>query len=350
MVNIAGLRKVLDKAGIVTEIREPDEWLSTGIYLLNGTMTNTFTKAIPNRRSVLFWGESGTGKSFILAMAAAQAQAKGYTVIYIDTETALDYAFLEKCGVNTNKLFMPVQVFSVAEATKTMSMIFKETKTTDKLCVIIDSLSNLETDSDAVNFNKGIAKGDQGQLAKQLKKFVKSVNTKVGARDMFLIMSGHGYLNQDQLNGEGKWIFSGGKGVQFLPSIGVLLTKLKLKDDVTKEVLGIKLRTEITKSRFAKLGGKCEIELDYEKGFESYAGMLDAGVTAGIITKSGGWYSYGDKETGEIKKFQRGKFGDHFNNIFTIDDSAKIPEEIFNVEEIEALEAEAMNDDETTTD
>ena len=334
MANLLTLEKSLNKSGITTGIIEPDHWLSTGIHLLNHTMTGTFSQAIPNRRSVLFWGESGTGKSFILSLIALAAQKDGYQVIYIDTETAIHEEYLEKIGVDIKdpQKFLATSISTVSQATKTMSDIYKTISPDDKICVILDSLSNLETDTDSDNFDKGIAKGDQGQLAKQLKKFMKSVNAKLGQYDMHFITSGHAYLNQDIKNGEGKWLFTGGKGVQFIPSIGVLLTKLKLKEDT--DIVGIKLKTEITKSRFSKLGGKTEIELDYEKGFEAWAGMLDIAIEMGMVTQAGAWYTW-TKTDGSIQKFQRKNFGKYFYEMFDISDVGRLIEEKFDVEVLE---------------
>jgi len=327
------LRKALDKSNIVTGTNDPDQWLSTGIHSLNFDMTGTFDKGIPNRRSVLFWGESGTGKSWIVTNLAKDAQDKGYFIIYIDTEHALHTDFLEKVGVDTSEdKFLAINVSTIGDTTKTVSNILKAYDPEDKVFVIIDSVSNLETESDSDNFDKGIAKGDQGQLAKQLKKMVKSFNAKMGNRDMFLVCAGQAYQNQNMLNGEGLWIFSGGKGFQFIPSISVLLTKKKLKDD-DKEVIGVKIGTEITKSRFAKLGGKSVIELDYEKGYDPWAGMLEMGLKAGLIKQAAAWYNY--TIDGELVKFQRKNFGDHYKKVFNMIDSAE-PAESEEYEEVEA--------------
>ena len=328
------LQKSLNKAKINTGIVNPDHWLSTGIYLLNATMTGSFLRAIPNRRSVLFWGESGTGKSFLASLIAKEAQDSGYHVIYIDTEFSIHDDYLRRIGVDIDdeSKFTAITISTVQEATKVMASIYSSFSPEDKVCVIMDSLSNLETENDSKNFDKGELKGDQGQLAKQLKKFMKSVNAKIGHRDMYFVTTGHAYQNQDVLNGEGKWLFSGGKGVQFIPSISVLLTKLKLKDET--EIVGVKIRTEITKSRFTKLGGKSEIELDYEKGFEPYSGMLELGVKGGLIKRNGAWYSY-TNTNGEEVKFQKKDFGNHFDQIFDLKKYDIEPEEKYEVEELD---------------
>lgn len=325
--SISSLRKSLAKAKIPVGIFEPDSWLSTGIYKLNLDMTGTFHHAVPNRRSVYFYGQSGTGKSFIMSNLAKEAQDGGYFVIYIDTESAIHSKYLEKIGVSMDDdKFMVVNASTISHVTKIMSDVYNDFEKDDKVCVILDSVTNLETDTDAENFKKGVLKGDMGQKAKALKKMMTSINSKIGERDMFFIATAHAYLNQDMMNGMGKWIMSGGEGFQFLASINVLLTRLNLKDE-SKKIVGIKIKTEIIKSRFNQKGSKSEIELDYHKGFDSFAGLLELGVESGLITQSGAWYSYVDSNN-EVVKFQRKTFADHFMNIFPITETKHlVPEE-----------------------
>jgi recombination protein RecA len=334
MSKSSDLKKLLNKSDILTGFIDPDNWLTTGIHSLNFSMTGDFTKGIPNRRSVLFYGPSGVGKSFILSNIAKDAQEQGYTVIFIDTETSVHTKFMEKVGVNTTDedKFMLINAMTIPDAVTTMSSIFKTYNKEDKICVLLDSLSMLETEAESTNFDKGVQKGSMGQQSKQLKSLVKSVNSKIGSRDMFFIASGHAYENQNLLNGDGLWKFSGGSSVVFVPSISVLMTKTNLKDD--DGIVGIKIKTEVKKTRFTKLGGKCEIELDYEKGYAPHAGLLELAVEAGLVDKKGGWYSYTNEEN-EIIKFQQSKFGDHYLNLFDFNAHSDIVETLEGLDEAE---------------
>lgn len=93
---IQALRKSLEKNHISTTISEPDVWLSSGNMALNFIMTGDFTRGIPNRRTIMYWGLPGTGKSFLAALAAKEAQDKGYFVVYFDTEDAIHTEYMEK--------------------------------------------------------------------------------------------------------------------------------------------------------------------------------------------------------------------------------------------------------------
>ena len=133
-------------------------------------------------------------------------------------------------------------------------------------------------------------------------------------------MTGHTYLNQNLLNGKGEYIFSGGEGTEYIPSIAVLLKKLELKEDGT--INGIRIKSKITKSRFNKYGGSIELTVPWDKGIDPYDGLIDIAEESGIITKSGAWYTYGEK------KFQRKDFQNYINDIFDLDTEGEIVEDL----------------------
>ena len=98
MKNLEKFKKALNKDGILTEFKAPTEWISIGNYALNFKLTGDFKRGIPNKRSFILYGPKGSGKSYILSLAAKNAQDKGYHVIYIDTETATEESYMSKVG------------------------------------------------------------------------------------------------------------------------------------------------------------------------------------------------------------------------------------------------------------
>lgn len=324
------ITKDLTKAGISVGISEPDNYISIGNHALNFNATGDFTRGIPNRRSVLFWGESGTGKSMLAGTIAKNAQDKGYFVVYIDTEQAIHTKYLEKIGVKIDDdHFYATRISTITELTKNFSSMLKAFDEDDKVCYIIDSLSNLETETGEDDFEKGVVKGDMGQLAKQLKKFMKNANNKIGDRDNFLICTAHAYQNQTPMNGEGLWLTSGGKGFIYLPSISFLLTKLKLKDEKdAKKITGIRLTAEVTKSRFTQVGLKSQLEVPYESGIDPLDGLFDIALEHGIVHKvSQGWYGFPDPETGELVKFQKTNFSTYAPQLLDLENECVIIEQ-----------------------
>jgi recombination protein RecA len=330
MINLSKFKKSIQKHGIQTDFVEADSWISTGIYSLNFCMSGKFNVGIPNRRSVMFWGPSGTGKSYLVSHAALEAQRQGYHVIYIDSETAANKQYMEKIGLElTKEKFTMISVSSLEDGIRTMSNLFKELLPTDKVFIAFDSLSMALSEKEINDFDKGESKGDMGQQAKKLKQFMKNINVKIGKYDMFFVCTGHAYMNQNIQSGDGLWLFSGGKGVEFIPSISILLTKLKLKDTATSDIIGVRVRAEITKSRYTKLGGKVEIEVPYETGFDPLSGLVEMAEKFGLITKSGAWYTWNNGN--EDIKFQKKTFGNYYKDIFKLGGENNPTEENTNV-------------------
>jgi RecA/RadA recombinase len=325
--NFKDFEKNLAKHNIKVGFAQPDHWISTGIYALNFLTNGRFNVGIPNRRSTLLWGPSGSGKSYILSNLCKQAQDDGYHVVYIDTETAMDDVYLAKIGVNLSKdVFTPIQIATIEEATATMSDLFQSLTPTDKVFVAFDSLSMAISEKESDDFEKGDMKGDQGQLAKKLKLFFKNVNSKIGHYDMFFVTTAHAYQNQNQYtqSTQGQWIISGGRGIEYIPSTSIFLERSPLKDE-DKDIVGIVSNAQITKARFAQYGTKVKIEIPYATGFDPLSGLLEMTEEAGLVTKNSAWYTY-QGENGPVK-FQKSSFSEHYRNILDFDSQEAAPEE-----------------------
>lgn len=313
MSKLDKLRKGFDKKGIVTQMNEPTEWICSGNAAMNFRLTGRYDVGIPNRRTLLLWGESGTGKTFLASNMVKNAQDKGYVVIYVDSEDSISEDYMTKIGIDMSEdVFIPVLVDTIEEATSAISEVFSTMDEDDKFILVIDSLAGLMSEKEEGEFEKGIAKGDQGQIAKRLKLLVKNVNKKIADHDAFCVMVTHAYQNQDMYSNEGKWICTGGKGMQYFPSFSVRLDKAKLKDGATV-LNGVRIKAEVTKTRFTAPFQKFELNVPYDKGLDFTDGLLDILEEEGVVSKNGAWYSY--EYDGETVKFQGSKFDEHYERI-----------------------------------
>lgn len=325
MTDLRKLSEKLSKAKVSVGISEPDVWLSTGNHTLNFNLTEDFKRGIPNKRSIMFWGLQGSGKTFLACLAAKEAQDQGYKIVYIDTEDSIHEKYMKKIGIDLSEdKFIAIRLSTIEEATTAMSECFQFFEEDEKICYVIDSLTGMETEAELENFDKGKVTTDMGLFAKRLKQFVKNINNKVGDRDNFLIMTNHAYLNQDIRNGKGVAIPSGGEGFIFLPSISVYLSKLKLKEDT--DVVGVKITAETTKSRFTQLGRKVRLEVPYDRGLDPIDGLLDMAIEAGLVDNTTkGWYKIVDNDGKEIK-FRAKDFGKYYKQVLDIDTETEIIE------------------------
>ena len=270
-------------------IKTVEDWLTTGNYALNRALSGDYMKGVPLSRITLFAGPSGSGKSFITMNIAYQAQKEGYHVLIIDTENAIDVTYLQKIGVKIDEDHLTyLQVATIEDVNGVLSEFFvnyqktygKDNPEAPKTLVIIDSLAMLSSSTEMENYDKGVIKGDQGQLAKRRKAMLRLAVGKIARLPIKLLITDHVYP-QDIMMGDGAWAIT--NSTKFSSSIIGIITKLKLKED--GDVVGVRMRFETYKSRFAKLGTKVELEIPYNKGMSSTSGLLELLEADGVIKK-----------------------------------------------------------------
>jgi RecA/RadA recombinase len=300
---ISDLNKDLEKAGIMAGSGSPPKyWFSSGNFVLNKILSGSFMRFIPQGRIVCFAGPSGTGKSFLAANAAREAQKEGAFVVPIDTENALDDDFMTAVGVDVkDKNYMYVPANTIEDCKKTVSKIvagyeseYADDENAPRMLILIDSVDMLLSEAEQEQFKKGIVKGDMGQRNKQLKSMLRSFVQALKNHNISMIITHQVYKNQDLMNGEGNWIVA--DAIKYSLSQIVMLTKLKLRDKSTKETTGIRMKCEGYKTRFTRPFQTVTIEVPYEEGMDPYNGLLDVAVEMGIIKQKSSWYTYGNNK------------------------------------------------------
>ena len=104
--DVSKFRKDITKSidGLSIGFNDPTDWVSTGSFALNYLISGDFNKGVPLGKVTVFAGESGAGKSYFAAgNIVKSAQDQGIFVVLIDTENALDEAWLHALGVDTSE-------------------------------------------------------------------------------------------------------------------------------------------------------------------------------------------------------------------------------------------------------
>ena len=278
----------LDTVGV--GLKEITDWLSTGNYALNRALSGDYKKGVPLSRITLMAGPSGSGKSFICSNIALHAQKQGYHVLILDTENAIDVDYLKKIGVDISEAALTyLQVSTIEDVNGILSEFFtsyqkeygKDNPDAEKTLIIIDSLAMLSSETEMKNYDtSGVIKGDQGQLAKRRKAMLRLAVGRIARLPIKLLITDHVYP-QDIMMGDGPWAIT--NSTKFSSSIIGLITKLKLKED--SKVIGVRMRFETYKSRFAKLGSKVELDVPYNSGMASTSGLVEMLEEDGVIKK-----------------------------------------------------------------
>jgi RecA/RadA recombinase len=314
--DVSKFRKSITKSidGISVGFNDPTDWISTNNYALNYLISGDFHKGIPMGKVTVFAGESGAGKSFICSgNLVKNAQEQGIYVILIDTENALDEAWLHALGVDTSDdKLLKLNMAMIDDVAKMITEFVKEYKTLPeterpKVLIVLDSLGMLLTPTDVNQFEAGDLKGDMGRKPKALTALVRNCVNMFGSLNIGLVATNHTYASQDMFDPDDK--ISGGQGFIYASSIVVAMRKLKLKEDEDgnkiSEVKGIRAACKIMKTRYAKPFESVQVKIPYETGMNPYSGLVDMFEGKGLLQKEGNSLKYTLADGTVIKQFRK---------------------------------------------
>ena len=318
--DVTKFRKSITKSidGLGIGFNDPTDWISTGNHALNYLISGDFYKGIPLGKVTVFAGESGSGKSYICSgNIIREAQKQNIFVILVDSENALDEAWLKAVGVDTaeDKL-LRLGMSMIDDVAKTISNFVKEYKTDysdkdpadrPKVLFVLDSLGMMMTPTDVDQFNKGDMKGDLGRKPKALTALVRNCVNMFGSLNVGMVATNHTYASQDMFDPDDK--ISGGQGFVYASSIVVAMKKLKLKEDEAgnkiTDVRGIRAACKVMKTRFAKPFEGVQIKIPYETGMDPYSGLLDLFEKKGLIAQQGNRLKYITANGQEILDYRK---------------------------------------------
>ena len=317
--DVSKFRKSITKSidGLSVGFHDPTDWISTGNHALNYLVSGDFHKGIPLGKVTVFAGESGAGKSYFASgNIVKNAQEQGIFVVLIDSENALDEAWLQALGVNTDpSQLLKLSLCMIDDVAKTISMFMIDYKAMaeedpPKVLFVIDSLGMLLTPTDVKQFEAGDMKGDLGRKPKALTSLVRNTVNMIGAYNVGIIATNHTYASQDMFDPDDK--ISGGQGFIYASSIVVAMRKLKLKEDAdgnkVTDVKGIRAACKVMKTRYAKPFEAVQVKIPYETGMNPYSGLTDLAEKQGLLTKQGNRLKYlpkGAEEGEEILMFRK---------------------------------------------
>lgn len=284
--------KGLQKINPLTEIVETSslgnikDYISTGSYSLNASMTGDIYKGVPTGRTVTFQGKSSTGKSYIMANIFREAQKKGYKICAWQSENASDKFFYQRLGVDANAIYdMPIDTLEELknQAVQTIDYFtkLKESNPEQKFLLALDSLGNLMTEKEKANALEGHNAQDMGLRAKLCRLLGRLITMPLAKIDVPFVILNHTYTNATGY--VPVEVPVGGEGAIYISSIMCQMTKEKVKEE--KVLTGNILHSITTKNRLIPEGRKANLFVDFETGLNPYYGLLDYAVDGGFMEK-----------------------------------------------------------------
>jgi recombination protein RecA len=314
--DVSKFRKEITKSieGLSIGFNDPTDWISTGNYALNYLISGDFNKGIPLGKVTVFAGESGAGKSYICSgNIIKNAQEQGIYVVLVDSENALDEAWLKALGVDTSQdKLLKLSMSMIDDVAKTISTFMSDYKALaegerPKVMFVIDSLGMLLTPTDVNQFEAGEMKGDLGRKPKALTALVRNCVNMFGSYNVGLVCTNHTYASQDMFDPDDK--ISGGQGFIYASSIVVAMKKMKLKEDEdgnkVSEVNGIRAGCKVMKTRYAKPFEGVQVKIPYTTGMSPYSGLVDLIEKKEMLKREGNSLVFTTSDGEVIKKFRK---------------------------------------------
>ena len=247
---------------------------------------------LPYGRVVEIYGPESSGKTTLTLSAIAEAQKQGKTCAFIDAEHALDPVYAEKLGVNIDELLVS-QPDTGEQALEICDMLVRSGAVE---LVVIDSVAALvpkaEIEGEMGDSHMGLAARLMSQALRKLTGNIKRANCCVIFINQIRMKIGVMFGNPETT--------TGGNALKFYASVRLDIRRIgsiKKGDEIT----GNETRVKVVKNKVAPPFKQAEFDILYNEGISREGEIIDLGVKAELVEKSGAWYSYNGERIGQGK-------------------------------------------------
>ena len=257
---------------------------------------------LPRGRIVEIYGPESSGKTTLALHAIAEAQRRGGTCAFIDAEHALDPTYARKLGVDVDNLLISQpdageQALEIADTLVRSGAI-------DVL--VVDSVAALVPRAE---LEGEMGDSHMGLHARLMSQALRKITGSVSRSNCMLI-----FLNQIRMkigvmfgNPE---TTTGGNALKFYASIRLEIRRIgQIKD--REEVVGNQTRVKVVKNKLAPPFRQVEFDIMYGEGISKVGELLDLGVKAAVVEKSGAWFSYDSQRIGQGRENAKQFLRDH---------------------------------------
>ncbi|TME97141.1 MAG: recombinase RecA [Chloroflexi bacterium] len=244
----------------------------------------------PRGRIVEIYGPEASGKTTLALHAVASAQKDGGTAAFIDAEHALDAAWARKCGVNTDELLIS-QPDNGQQALEIADTLVRSGAVD---IVVVDSVAALvpreEIEGEMGDAHMGLQARLMSQALRKLTGSISKTKTTVIFINQLRMQIGVMFGNPETT--------TGGKALKFYASVRIDIRPIEpIKQG--DQVIGRRVKVKVVKNKVAPPFRVAEMEILSSEGISREGGLIDMGITTGVLDKSGAWINYGKQRIGQ---------------------------------------------------
>jgi recombination protein RecA len=245
---------------------------------------------LPRGRVIEIYGPESSGKTTLTLHVIAEAQKKGGVCAFVDAEHALDPVYARKLGVNLEDLLIsqPDTGEQALEITDTLV----RSGAIDVL--VVDSVAALtpraEIEGEMGESQPGLQARLMSQALRKLTASISRSNTMVIFINQIRMKIGVMYGSPETT--------SGGNALKFYASVRLDIRRIGAIKD-REEVVGNQTRVKVVKNKVAPPFKQVEFDIMYGEGVSKVGELIDLGVKAGVVEKSGAWFSFDSQRLGQ---------------------------------------------------
>ena len=245
---------------------------------------------LPKGRIIEIYGPESSGKTTLTLHCVAEEQKKGGVCAFVDAEHALDPQYAKKLGVDLDELLIsqPDTGEQALEITDTL------VRSGAVSMVVVDSVAALtpksELEGDMGDHNVGTQARLMSQAMRKLTGSISRSNCMVIFINQIRMKIGVMFGSPETT--------TGGNALKFYSSVRLDIRRIGAIKD-REEIVGNSTRVKVVKNKVAPPFKQVEFDIMYGEGISKTGELLDLGVNAGVVEKSGAWYSYGDERIGQ---------------------------------------------------